>query len=646
MAETKIVIRASDRTKAAFKSVQASMAKVTRSVMSFKGAIGVAIGVGGVGALVKSSLDAVDALAKKSDQLGVTTKSLAGLHHATQLYTSAGVGALDEALVKATKRLGEFNATGGGAAAQWLKKLQLDTQQLAALSPDQLFLKYAEAIRGLNDRGQQMAAMSALMGDESRQLIGLIDAGSEAINEATKRAEAYGLALNRVDAAKIEAANDALFEAGQAVKGVATTLTVQLAPYIKVVAQRFADAAAESGGFKGVVLRAIEGAAMAVGYLGNLIKGLEFAWAAAKFAAAKAFEYIIKVQLNAIGKLVAALSYLPGKVSERFANIKKSIDANITAAEQRSAELKQRMDEIAAEGLPADRIRQFFAEVRAEADATAAKVAATAAKASGIDGAGQVSPESTAEVDKQRQMLSTKLENLNTYLMSVQEREQQAYENRRMLVEQAFQDDLITAQTRQQLLEQLEAKHQKKLSQLEFQGLSIRQKFAVAFAKRDVKTALAAGAQMTAGMATQNKRMFQINKALALANAIVSLPDAVMQSFRNGGGYPWGLIPAGLMLATGLAQINAIRSATYGGGASAPSLTGAGGGGRTVNTVPATAGLPGSEQTSLPDKSEGGGSTVQIVFQGDVYGWDDYVQEKVIGGIKDALDRDVKVAIS
>ena len=646
MAETKIVIRASDRTKAAFKSVQASMARVTKSVMSFKGAIGVVIGVGGIGALVKSSLDAVDALAKKSDQLGVTTQKLAGLRHATQLYTSAGVGALDEALVKATKRLGEFNATGGGAAAQWLKKLQLDTQQLAALSPDQLFLKYADAIRNLNDRGQQMAAMSALMGDESRQLIGLIDAGGEAINQATKRAEAYGLALNRIDAAKIEAANDALFEAGSAVKGVATTLTVQLAPYIKVVAQRFADAAAQSGGFKSVVLNAVQGAAMAVGYLGNLIKGLEFAWAAAKFAAAKAFEYIVKVELNAIGKLVAALSHLPGKIGERFANIKKVIDANITDAEQRSAELKQRMDEIAAEGLPADRIRQFFAEVRAEADATAAKVAATAAQTSGIANGGPAMPQTTAEVDKQREMLAQKLENLNTYLMTAQEREQQAYENRQFIIEEAFQNELISIQTRQRLLEQLESQHQKKLSQIDYQGLSIRQKFATAFAKKDVKTALATGAQMTAGMATQNKRIFEINKALALANAVVSLPDAVLQSFRNGGGYPWGLIPAGLMLATGLAQINAIRSATFGGGVSAPSLTGAGGGGSTVNTTPATPGLPGSEQTGLPGGKDSGGSSVQIVFQGDVYGWDDYVQEKVIGGIRDALDRDVKIAVS
>jgi len=517
MAETKIVIRASDRTKAAFKSVQASMAKVTRSVMSFKGAIGVAIGVGGIGALVKSSLDAVDALAKKSDQLGVTTQKLAGLHHATQLYTSAGVGALDEALVKATKRLGEFNATGGGAAAQWLKKLQLDTQQLAALSPDQLFLKYAEAIRSLNDRGQQMAAMSALMGDESRQLIGLIDAGSDAINEATKRAEAYGLALNRIDAAKIEAANDALFEAGQAVKGVATTLTVQLAPYIKIVAQRFADAAAQSGGFKSVVLDAVEGAAMAVGYLGNLIKGLEFAWAAAKFASAKAAEYIIKLIQNTTGRIYGALSYLPGKAGEIFGEAKALIDATAVAAEQRSAELKQRMDAIAAEGLPAERIRQFFAEVRAEADATAAKVAATAAKASGVAGGGPVTPESTAEIDKQREMLTQKLENLNTYLMTAQAREQQAYENRQFIIEEAFQNELITAQTRQQLLEQLEAQHQKKLSALEYQGLSVRQKFAVAFAKKDVKTALATGAQLTAGMATQNKRMFEINKALLAA---------------------------------------------------------------------------------------------------------------------------------
>lgn len=76
-------------------------------------------------------------------------------------------------------------------------------------------------------------------------------------------------------------------------------------------------------------------------------------------------------------------------------------------------------------------------------------------------------------------------------------------------------------------------------------------------------------------------KLFKINQAAALANAAVSLPSAVVKSFENAGGYPWGIIPAGLMLVEGLAQIATIKSQSFdggGGGVSMPSMGGAGGG--------------------------------------------------------------------
>ena len=60
-----------------------------------------------------------------------------------------------------------------------------------------------------------------------------------------------------------------------------------------------------------------------------------------------------------------------------------------------------------------------------------------------------------------------------------------------------------------------------------------------------------------------NKTLFDIHKALSLANAAVSLPSAVVQSFENAGGYPWGLIPAGLMAAAGAVQIATISGSTF-----------------------------------------------------------------------------------
>lgn len=76
----------------------------------------------------------------------------------------------------------------------------------------------------------------------------------------------------------------------------------------------------------------------------------------------------------------------------------------------------------------------------------------------------------------------------------------------------------------------------------------------------------------------QSKKIFKVGQTLALAQAAVSLPAAVLESFKNGGGYPWGLIPAGAMLATGLKNIQQIKNAGAG-------LGGGGGGGSIGATI-------------------------------------------------------------
>lgn len=84
----------------------------------------------------------------------------------------------------------------------------------------------------------------------------------------------------------------------------------------------------------------------------------------------------------------------------------------------------------------------------------------------------------------------------------------------------------------------------------------------------------------------QSKEIFNIGKKLALAQAAISLPTAVIESFKNGGGYPWGLIPAAAMAAQGLQQINAIRSTTFDGGGAGGASIGGGAGGTSSQPVP------------------------------------------------------------
>lgn len=262
-----------------------------------------------------------------------------------------------------------------------------------------------------------------------------------------------------------------------------------------------------------------------------------------------------------------------------------------------------------------------------------------------LEGAATTDVRSEAEqrlYDRQTAILESGVERITQSLMTEEERLTDSYDRRLFILEDAFQRELLSYETRNSLVEKLEAQHQKNLALEKQKGYTIAGKFGDAYRKGDLRGIAKYGAQATSAAASNNRAMFEANKAFALADATIGTYDSVVQSYKNAGGYPWGLIPAGLMLAAGLANINAIASTQYGGkGSASASAVGGGGGGAgaPINTIPSlpTADVPQQETT---------GREVRIEFTGDVYGWDDYVQNKVVDGIRSAIDDQDVILIS
>lgn len=119
--------------------------------------------------------------------------------------------------------------------------------------------------------------------------------------------------------------------------------------------------------------------------------------------------------------------------------------------------------------------------------------------------------------------------------------------------------------------------------------------FADSVRRGDVKSALNHGKVMLSNLGKVGKEGFEIQKAASLASAVAELPSAVMSSFKNGGGFPWGLAPAGAMLATGLKQISAISSTTFGSKTSSSGV----GGGATAPRTPTASALPAQSSPDL-----------------------------------------------
>lgn len=221
--QAEIVLTARDRTKRAFSTVNKNLGRFA--------AIGLAGGVAGLALLTRASLKQIDALAKQSQLLGITTEKLAAFQ-LVAAKTGIEQKTLEKSLINVTRVVAEA-AEGTGLAADTLKKLGLEAVTLARLSPDEQFLKIAEAMKGLNTQSEKVLASYELFGGRGAALLRTLEAGSAAFEEAERKTKLFGTAISAVDAASIEEANDAFTDLQESVKGLGFDLARRFAPGMK-----------------------------------------------------------------------------------------------------------------------------------------------------------------------------------------------------------------------------------------------------------------------------------------------------------------------------------------------------------------------------------------------------------------------------
>lgn len=215
------------------KALKRSFSNVGKGVRRLHGAlIGIAA-AGGIGLLIKRSIEAGDALAKTADKLGLTTEALAGLQHAGEL-TGIAVNTTNMAIQRMVRRLAEA-AQGMGEAQGALKELGLDAQELADLTPDEAFIKIAGAMKKVRSEADKVRLSFKLFDSEGVALKNTLALGEAGLRAAAVEARELGIAISRVDAAKLEDANDAILKMKQSFSGLVTQLAIKLAPIIKEV---------------------------------------------------------------------------------------------------------------------------------------------------------------------------------------------------------------------------------------------------------------------------------------------------------------------------------------------------------------------------------------------------------------------------
>ncbi len=184
-----------------------------------------------------------------------------------------------------------------------------------------------------------------------------------------------------------------------------------------------------------------------------------------------------------------------------------------------------------------------------------------------------------AEEEKQQERIERELEQLDYKLASEEEKLRISYENRSEIIRQAEEKKIRDADVLREMQARNEEKFKRDQQRLEEKNKKKDQGLDKNHWAMKLKGAAKYFGDMTGLSLSGSKTLFKIQKAAALAQAIVATPAAVAEAIKNGGGLPWGAIPGAITLAHQLSQIAAIKSAEFdaGGGGSAAGGAASGG---------------------------------------------------------------------
>lgn len=240
--KTQIVITAKDETKAAFQSVQSSLAGLEKTAVGlgpiFAG-LGAALTVGAFTATIANTIKFAAALDDMAERTGATVENLSALSGVAKI-GGHDLGMVETSVIKLNKALHGSDDEAKGAAKA-IAALGLSIEDLRQKDPAQAMLDIAKALDKFSDGGGKSAAAMAILGKSGAQALpflkDLAETGElvgKVTAEQAAQAEAYEKNLNRLTASFATAGKAAAYE---------------LLPFLEKLTGAMVTAKNESGSF-------------------------------------------------------------------------------------------------------------------------------------------------------------------------------------------------------------------------------------------------------------------------------------------------------------------------------------------------------------------------------------------------------------
>jgi len=509
-----------------------------------------------MGAMVVQGVEAVAQQNDLAESLGITNRELTSLTRAADL---SGVSSdeLSVAMKKLNKTIGDAQG-GSKSAAEALGALGLTADKLAQMPMDQRFNAIAMAVSGMATQTERAAAVQDVMGKSAQAMLPMLQDSGATLELAAKQTREWGLALSEVDVANIAAADDRMSDLGATVSALRNNLAAEFAPVLQVAAERLIGMTTNTGEFRSVAMDTFKVVAKAVGYVSDLFSAMHLAIKGIEVTT-NSMALAFNLTAMAIEQVALGIDRVLGTdTEENLKRRQKVITGTVSASMKRVAESYQEMKDIYNSPLPSENVDKFFRDVEAAARKSAAEVRKTMGAPVGGGSAPDASgnPESAKDSGIVLDDVQTFLKHQNDIIEHSRAAMRAADDSARVEWRAAQMEDLTNWTEIQIESAEIVAKREQQLRQQRF---SETHEFL---------------GNLSTLMNTQSRKMFEIGKAAAIANTLVSTYEGATKSYASLASIPF-VGPAlafgarAAAIASGLASVAAIRGTSFGGGGGA-----------------------------------------------------------------------------
>lgn len=215
-------------------STMDAIMKSANLAMKALSALGVALSAHAISDWIQRAIDAADETNKLAQKIGISTTEVAGMQLA---FKQGGVEA--EGFQKAMSKLSVGVLNGNQALVAM--GIQTRGADGSLMSTREIVGQVADKFATYEDGVAKTALAIDLFGKSGAELIPVLNAGGDSLNEYDKIAKQLGLTINSETAAAAEKFNDTMELVGLGSRGIATQIAAQLLPTLQNLSAVFLE---------------------------------------------------------------------------------------------------------------------------------------------------------------------------------------------------------------------------------------------------------------------------------------------------------------------------------------------------------------------------------------------------------------------